>query len=895
MKKVVYSLSILLATCFCISGNAFAQITVVPSATAVTLMNKLLGPGVVAINPVLNCAPLANGTFLGPSSLSFDSGIVLTSGRAQTVGTLSGCNGPASGPLASLSNGTPGDAQLTVLAGNPTHDACILEFDFKPAGDTIKFDYVFGSEEYTDYTCNTFNDVFGFFITGTGYATPTNIARVPGTNIPVCINSVNCGPTGFGSSLALCTALGAGSPFCAYYINNSTGTTVRYDGITTTLTAIAAVTPCDTYHLRIGIADAFDESYDSGVFLKAGSLTSTAISIAPVGLNPDEAESSQYCVRGCLPGKFVFNRSGDTSHPFTIHYIITGDAVNGYDYTTITDSVVIPAGDTTTTLSIYGLPVPPAGTKIVKLLILAPYTCGGAAVIIDSAQLAILDSFNLHINTADTAICLGQHVLISTTGDPVLTYTWTPATTLDNATIEDPTATPSVTTTYIVTGQYVSAGCSPSHDAITITVYVPPVLNMGPPTQITCQGTTLQLGVNASPTGIPYTYSWTPALYLNDPAISNPTFTPGDTVDREQSVTVTTPVPGCATTGSIRLHVVPNDFELNSMDTGICFPPQTYPVRIVGDTELTYHWSPETGVSNPDIKDPSIAPVATTIYTLTASYPHCPDVSHTILYSIEHPQVDIMTGDTIICIGLPMPIRVSVTPSDSPYTFTWSQPAALVDGGITVEPSFYTTTPGIYNYTLTVHSGLGCTDSDKVQITAAPPVVIGIRPGNTIIPYGTSIQLTAFPISPDPLLYTWIPNNGTLNNPNVNNPMATPLDSTTYTVYGMNQWGCIDSAKVTIDVDQHTDDGAPTAFTPNGDGLNDVFRIFNLKNRRLVDFKIYNRWGQLVYENTSDPAKGWDGYFNNVKQDAGTYNYVIILATPDGENKVIKGNLVLIR
>jgi gliding motility-associated-like protein len=898
MKKIILSLSILLASGLIAPIASQAQITVVPSATAATLMNKLLGPGVIAINPVLTCAPLGNGTFVGFSTLSFDSGIVLSSGRAQTIPGNPGSNGPASA-FASTGFATPGDPQLTALSGNPTHDACILEFDFRPAGDTVKFDYVFGSEEYTNYTCTGFNDPFGFFISGPGIVGAPSIAKVPGTGtpgIPVCINSVNCGPTG-GGSLALCTAMGPGSPFCTYYVNNSTGATITYDGITKTLTAIAAVTPCDTYHLKIGVADASDDAFDSGVFLKAGSLTSTGISIAPVGYNPgDTVAGGQYCVRGCLPGKFVFDRTGNTTLPFTIHYVIAGTAVNGVDYTTIADSVVIPAGDTTTNLIITGLPVfPPVGPKIVKLLILAPYTCGGVAVVIDSAQLLILDSFYVHINTSDTAICLGQHVFISNSGDTVLSYTWSPAATLDNNTLKSPTATPTVTTTYVVSGQFVSAGCNPSHSSVTITVYTPPILDMGAPQQITCQGTPLQLNVIANPSGIPYSYSWTPTSYLSSATISNPVFTPGDSIDRVQSVTVSTPVVGCETTSSIFLHVLPNDFQLNSLDTGICYPPQSYHIRIVGDTEFSYHWTPSIGVSDVNVMDPTISPAGTSTYTVTASYPNCPDIVHSVLYSIEHPQVKILTGDTTICIGLPMPLRVLVTPEDSPYTFTWTPTTGLSAGDV-IEPDFYMAAPGTYNYTIQVFSGLGCTDQDNIQIITAPPVKIGINPGNTLIPYGSEIQLTAYPISPDPLLYTWVPNNGTLNNPNINNPIAKPLDSvTTYIVRGMNQWGCFDSANVTIYVDQSSNNPTPTGFTPNGDGLNDIFRLSFPKYQHLVDFKIYNRWGQLVYENTNDVNKGWDGTFHGVPQDMGVYNYVLILGTPDGSDKVIKGDVTLIR
>ncbi len=98
---------------------------------------------------------------------------------------------------------------------------------------------------------------------------------------------------------------------------------------------------------------------------------------------------------------------------------------------------------------------------------------------------------------------------------------------------------------------------------------------------------------------------------------------------------------------------------------------------------------------------------------------------------------------------------------------------------------------------------------------------------------------------------------------------------------------------ITIDFD--TKEFIPTAFTPNGDGLNDVFRIGNIKYDRLDDFSIYNRWGQLVYHNTYDPTQGWDGTFNGVKQDMGTYFYNIVITTPNGKTKNFKGEVILMR
>ncbi len=883
-----------------------AQIVITPSLPAAALMNKLLGPGVIGMNPVLTCVATAEGTFnvTVASPLIFDSGIVLTTGLSAA-----GPGGPgAAGPAASGShtdNGAPGDPQLTAISGSTTHNACVLEFDFKPAGDTVKFDYIFGSEEYNGYTCSGFNDPFAFFISGPGFPGPTNIALVPGTNIPVCINSINCG-MGLGGPLSTCTAMGPGAPFCMYYIYNIGGTLITYDGITKKLTAIAGVTPCDTYHLKLGVADCLDGIFDSGVWLKAGSLTSTALSIAPIGMNPgDTVAGSQFCVRGCLPAKFIFKRNGSLVNPFTIHYVIGGTGVNGYDYTHIDDSVVIPAGDTVGLVWIYGLVVPPVGPKTVTLYIMSPYTCGGLPVVIDSATITIIDSFFLRVNTSDTAICQGQYVSINASADTMLSYSWSPAGSLSSSTILNPIATPTVTTTYTLTGTFVGAGCLPSRDVLKISVYEKPVIDAGPDKQITCQGTPLQLNVNVLPPGIPYTYLWNPATYLNNPNVANPVFTPGDSVDRWQYVTVSAPVPGCSTTDTIFLHVLPNDFALNSPDTGICAPPGTFQIRVVGDTEFTYSWYPTVGVSDPTIKEPMINPPYppfTTVYTLTASYPKCPDIKHSIKYRVYDPQVDILTSDTIICIGLPMPVGVMVTPKDDPYTFSWTASptaglGAFLDGGATIQPYFFTKTPGTYKYTVTVNSSdvPTCVDMDTITIVVAPPVQIVIKPGNTTIPYGSSLQLDAIRLSPDHLFYTWIPNDGSVDNPNISNPIVKPLDSTMYTVYGMNQWGCRDSAKVAIDVDIDMTEYIPSAFTPNGDGLNDLFRIRGIKHQRIVDFKIYNRWGQMVYDYKTGDEQGRDGTFNDVKLDMGVYNYVVILGKLGQLDKVYKGNVTLIR
>jgi len=280
IKRILYAKALLPLFVFLIASlSSNAQITVADNQTAAALASALAGGGVTIISPTLICNPSANGKFttgaISPLGIPF--GIVLSSGSTIDT-TISGTTFIGiSHPASMFADGAMltdyHDADLAALESTPTsntHDACVLQFDFKAAGDTIKFDYVFGSEEYPEWACTGFNDVFGFLISGgvtsplTSYPTPYNIARVPGTTIPVCINSVTC------ESGASCTAMGPGSPFCAYYIDNSASTTLVYDGMTVVLQAIAAVSPCDTYHLKLGVADVGDDAYDSGVFIRGG-------------------------------------------------------------------------------------------------------------------------------------------------------------------------------------------------------------------------------------------------------------------------------------------------------------------------------------------------------------------------------------------------------------------------------------------------------------------------------------------------------------------------------------------------------------------------------------------------------------------------------------------------
>ncbi|MBU3676354.1 MAG: hypothetical protein FGM54_04130, partial [Chitinophagaceae bacterium] len=259
MKKLILAFSLLAGF-----QQSQAQITVTPNQTALQLANTLVATsgtlGVTVSNASLTCDSNANGLFTGVSNLGFNNGIVLGNGYVSSTATNVGINGLPS-DFANTMLGTPGDAALNALVNFPTYDACVLEFDLQPVGTFVEFEYVFGSEEYPEFNCSSFNDVFAFFISGPGFATPTNIAQIPTTTLPVCTNNINDGTGGNCSN------------YTNLYVNNI-NTTITMDGFTVPLIAHANVTSGQTYHLKMAIADVADGVYNSYVVLKANSLKS---------------------------------------------------------------------------------------------------------------------------------------------------------------------------------------------------------------------------------------------------------------------------------------------------------------------------------------------------------------------------------------------------------------------------------------------------------------------------------------------------------------------------------------------------------------------------------------------------------------------------------------------
>jgi len=318
-----------------------AQIEVTDAATAPytpenLITNVFLGEGVIVNEVNFNGIPSAAGFFKdGFDAIGIDRGIVLTTGAAATNGAILGVDNNGSAFASTNNNSIANDPDIQAISNVPVFNVLEYEIKFIPTLDTVEFRYVWASEEYPEFSCSSFNDVFGFFISGPGINGPfvnngENIAIVPGTNLPVAINSVHP------DNGQACPA-----SFPEFYNdNNGTGLNPVYDGYTDVFTARAIVVPCEEYTIKLLIADGGDGIFDSGVFLEAKSFgTGTLdVSIETLSLDGTLAE-------GCTDATLNFCLPSPTEEDFTVNYNIFGSATPGVDYTQFPDSLIIPAGD----------------------------------------------------------------------------------------------------------------------------------------------------------------------------------------------------------------------------------------------------------------------------------------------------------------------------------------------------------------------------------------------------------------------------------------------------------------------------------------------------------------------------------------------------------------------
>lgn len=409
-----------------------AQLHTTASSNRDSLAYKMVNLGVSISNIQLNCPSGASGFFSCDScSLNMANGVLLTTGQTNLA------EGPNNTPANGWSNTAAGYSQLNQLAGATTHDACILEFDMKMLSDSIEFRYIFGSEEYPEFVFSGYNDAFAFWVSGPGITGEQNIALVPDTTSPITIDNVN---NGSNSQYYILNGDDRIAPY------NTSSYYIQYDGLTTMLTAkLKGLLQFETYHLKMAIADAGDDAYDSGVFIEANSLSSNGIVLQGNNSHHRQSSDSVYVSRTCGDGLVRFRLLEPRDILIGTHFAIGGSAVNGVDYQWIADSINIQPGDSIAELHILtNTDSVNSAEKTVVIYLLKkhnnqPY---------DSLTLVLYNGNDILQSGSFTSIntCSNNPFQLSaSTGN---NYNWLPDTGLSNNTIKNPVATNTQSITY---------------------------------------------------------------------------------------------------------------------------------------------------------------------------------------------------------------------------------------------------------------------------------------------------------------------------------------------------------------------------------------------------------------------------------------------------------------
>lgn len=345
---------------------------------------------------------------------------------------------------------------------------------------------------------------------------------------------------------------------------------------------------------------------------------------------------------------------------------------------------------------------------------------------------------------------------------------------------------------------------------------------------------------------------------------------------------------GCtlADTASMNIYVKHTDKPLLTLrDTFICDPTQINLHADVSNvnTLMGFHWEPVSAItSNPDQATVTVNPALSTIYTVyisNAATGECVDTAMgTVTISLfDYSNMTAQPVDTTICPGDTILLRAyggtkylwspdeNITSTTVPFTQVW--PSRAMD------------------YKVLIQNDSGCKIERAVVIHFFPPVVINAG-NDQDIKLGESAQLEGKAMG----TYWWTPA-GIVSPANILNPVVSPTETTTYYFTVISEDGCMAYDSVTVYV---TNAMLPNAFSPNDDGLNDIFKLIPKDERvRLKDFSVYNRYGQRVFF-TRDITEGWDGTHNGKMADLDTYFYYVRYMI--GVNTyTLKGDVTLIR
>lgn len=846
--KTLFSLSI----CLCCVQLSFGQLVVDEGFTPEHLINNvLLGDGIEAELVTMNGVEGSTQSMQVGYFDATQSNIGISTGIILATGGVSVAESPNDIPTAYVT--IPEDEELTscfeleqIMAPAELNDAAVLEFDFTAKGDTLRFKYVFASEEYNEHVCSPYNDAFGFFISGPGIIgdpgnpnNAKNVALVPGTNVPVAINTVNRGTAGeFGASSVCNAAYSGWEQNQIYFVDNENNGTIeatQFDGFTVPFIVEIPVICGGSYHIKLAIGDAVDGKNDSAVFLEAGSFESLVPLEADLSvLNADENNSA---IEGCSELKIRLERS-DSSDVKTVYVRTTGLENPSSVIPDLPDSITFYPMQ-----GVINLSIPVVDNAVyeelrnvgVELIQLDLCSLDSAVTVLpfqitDKPELITdyVNEIGLHCNES------AQIDIEVNGGYPPYSIDWSDGLSGFSFIYE-------TDSNDVLTG-VIRDQCGIHQETIQINVFQETYdsLSVSVPSlvQFNCAENVV---VNPMVTGGKgeYEFQW----IIDGEVISTEPEFDAFVNENSQLILIVQDICMPAVQEAIQLESVVNPIfvSLGSDTTATCAEPLFIVPEVSGgvgtvqfiwtlnqfqvSSASTFQFQPEnTSIVKLEVTDDCLQVASDSIMVFMADAPL---------------QVSMVT-DTTICSGDFLFVEPTIIGGYGDFVYQWND-VVKDEKDLSVFPEVSKT------YSFEIEDGCGR--------TAGANLSVEVSDVEAEFEFDYSFPVRLINRSTPNSNYQWKLVDGTLSDqfePIVE--IESIRDGYTH-LEVVNSFGCIAATRMLFEPEMSL--FIPNAFTPDNDGLNDVFKAYGeyIAN---FEMQIFDRWGVLIFE-TNDIEKGWNG------------------------------------